>query len=201
MRIGVTGASGFIGSHLCTALEANGHDVVKLEWHGVYHGRFDKIYHLMSPATTPAITRDPCDTIDTIINGTIWARNIDSKALFINISSMGAGRLHDNNTPQNVYNTAKKLSEMYIKYHGGPFKNYRLPAVYGPGMKDEFYIKRCVDGTATEPTGDTASKKYIIAYIDDVINMLVNGKKFDYEKTTIGKIYEDFSNGSRGLHR
>ena len=57
MRILVTGASGFLGTRLSTALEAGGHEVVRLDSRNCdltrtdsldrYHGRrYDQIYHL-----------------------------------------------------------------------------------------------------------------------------------------------------------
>ncbi len=97
-RVLVTGGAGFIGSHLCDRLVADGHDVVGLDdlstgdrrhLAGVLgHPRFalrihdviepfteevDAIYHLACPASPVHYQRDPVRTLRTCVEGTLRA--------------------------------------------------------------------------------------------------------------------------------
>lgn len=56
MRICVTGAAGFIGSHLCDVLLAQGHDVVGID--NLLTGRLENITHLKDSAHFTFIERD-----------------------------------------------------------------------------------------------------------------------------------------------
>lgn len=98
MRILVTGAAGFIGSHLCRRLVAQGHDVLALDDHSsgsplnlaglAGHPRFrqrrhdvtepfdaevDQIYHLACPASPVFYQRDPVQTTKTAVLGSLHA--------------------------------------------------------------------------------------------------------------------------------
>jgi UDP-glucuronate decarboxylase len=95
-RILVTGAAGFLGSHLCDALVEAGHSVVGLDnfhtgrrqniahllprpafeliAHDVrepYFGQFDIVYHLACPASPPAYQADPISTSTTCVLGSL----------------------------------------------------------------------------------------------------------------------------------
>ena len=95
-RVLVTGGSGFIGSHLCDRLLAEGHDVLCVDnfysstrhnvAHLVGHPRFelmrhdvtfplyvevDQIYHLACPASPIHYQRDPVQTTKTAVHGSI----------------------------------------------------------------------------------------------------------------------------------
>jgi len=199
-RIAVTGASGFIGKQLVNQLLKNGNIVYSIS------RRFEKvecdiIYHLACPSTTEIISRNTRMVMDTIIDGTRNALEICPNAFFVNASSMGAEFIDIDNRPQNAYNLAKRCMEVYLEYSAGPFGyiNYRLPAVYGPDMYDDFFIKRCIDGTAHKPI--EPDKLYYIAHIDDVVEAMAECKQIPIEKITLGQIYELFNSGRRGLHR
>ncbi|MFW5925823.1 MAG: UDP-glucuronic acid decarboxylase family protein, partial [Myxococcota bacterium] len=101
MRCLVTGGSGFLGSHLCDRLLAEGHDVVALDnfytgprqnlAHLADHARFrlvehdvrqpfpselgdfDRLYHLACPASPPRYQGDPIFTLQTGVLGTLHA--------------------------------------------------------------------------------------------------------------------------------
>lgn len=98
MRILVTGGAGFVGSHLCERLLADGHEVIALDdfstgspanvEHLMRRSRFylvehdvtapfdyeiDRIYHLASPASPARYQEDPVRTTVTNVMGTLHA--------------------------------------------------------------------------------------------------------------------------------
>jgi UDP-glucuronate decarboxylase len=100
-RILVTGGAGFLGSHLCDRLVAEGHDVICLDnfftsqktnvWHLLSHPNFelirhditlpiwlevDQIYHLACPAAPGHYQFNPIRTIKTAVLGTLHALGI-----------------------------------------------------------------------------------------------------------------------------
>lgn len=96
-RVLITGGAGFIGSHLCNRLLAEGHHVICLDnfltgskdniehlldndrfqliEHDIIYPYFidpvDEIYHLACPASPIHYQRDPIKTIKTSVLGTI----------------------------------------------------------------------------------------------------------------------------------
>ncbi|MDR0833725.1 MAG: SDR family oxidoreductase [Candidatus Symbiothrix sp.] len=109
-RILVTGGAGFIGSHLCTRLVAEGHDVICLDnfftgskanvahlignyrfelvRHDVinpYHVEVDEIYNLACPASPVHYQYNPIKTIKTSVMGAInmlgLAKRVNAKIL------------------------------------------------------------------------------------------------------------------------
>ena len=157
----------------------------------------DIIYHLSCPSTTSFITQNPIKIMDIILDKTREAMSINQQALFVNASSMGALEFVENE--QGAYNIAKRCMEIYLSHSGRRYLNYRLPSVYGPGMADDVYIKRCIDKTAYYPPDP--DKKYYISHVDEVVDALVQLREVDIEETTLGTIYESFNSGRRGLHR
>lgn len=197
-KIAVTGATGFIGTRLVEALLKAGHVVYPIDYQWPYEPKdVDIIYHLACPSTTAYITANPTKVMDIILDKTREALFINQTALFVNASSMGALELA--NDQQGAYNIAKRCMEVYLANSGRRYMNYRLPAVYGPGMQDDGFIKRCVDHRAYEPP--MPDKTYWIAHIDEVIDAMVNLRAVNIEETTLGQIYESFNSGRRGLHR
>jgi UDP-glucuronate decarboxylase len=116
-RILVTGGAGFIGSHLCERLLADGHEVVCVDnfftgtrhnvAHLLGHRRFelvrhdviqpltvevDQIYHLACPASPIHYQRNPARTIRTAVHGTLnmldMARDVRARILIASTSEV-----------------------------------------------------------------------------------------------------------------
>ena len=66
MRILVTGGAGFIGSHLCDRLLADGHDVVCLD--NFFTGRRDNIEHLLDHPAFELLRHDVCEPLFTEVD-------------------------------------------------------------------------------------------------------------------------------------
>jgi len=116
-RIAVTGGAGFLGSHLCERLLADGHEVVCLDnfftgtrknvEHLLDNHRFelvrhdvvqpivievDQIYHLACPASPVHYQRNPVRTIRTAVQGTLnmldMAREVRARILIASTSEV-----------------------------------------------------------------------------------------------------------------
>ena len=202
MRIAITGSTGFIGRHLTEALLKRG-DVVLIVGRDNRVVECDRIYHLACPSTNDAIHNRPTEVVDTILDVTRTIIQRYPNTLIVNASSMGAATVSGagsiDPSPQDAYNVAKLCMETYLEYSGAHYINYRIPSVYGPGMADDAFIKRCVDGNAYRPF--ERNRLHYIAHIDDVVQSLIELKPIVSETITLGDIYEQFTSGRRGLHR
>jgi len=193
-KVAVTGATGFIGKHLVAGLEKAGYEVVQItkEFEQVDCSR---VYHLACPSTTEQITNNTIDVMDTILDATRRAMKICPTALFVNASTFGVHDIDD--SAQGAYNISKRCMEIYLTHSNIECVNFRLPSVYGEGMSDDAFIKRCINGTAYKPS--TPDKLHFIAHIDDVVKGLINLSQFDTEVITLGEIYEQFGSKKRLL--
>lgn len=115
MKVLVTGAAGFLGSHLCDRLLAQNHDVTgvdnfltgcptnlqqalkhpnfSLKKHDVIDpiaGQFDQIFHLASPASPPIYQREPIQTAKINFLGTLnvleLAKSCDARVFLASTS-------------------------------------------------------------------------------------------------------------------
>lgn len=113
----VTGGAGFIGTHLCKRLLAEGHCVICMDnlftsqKHSIRHllahenfefirhdviqpfqAEVDEIYHLACPASPPHYQHNPIQTIETSYKGTLnaltLARRLGAKLLFTSTSEV-----------------------------------------------------------------------------------------------------------------
>jgi nucleoside-diphosphate-sugar epimerase len=196
-KVVVTGSTGFIGNKLCYELEKRGFDVIKMHHNFFQVDGCDRIYHLACPSTTEKINENPTKIMDIIFDKTRQAINICESALFINASTYGVNFIDD--SKQSCYNIAKLSMEYYLKYKEVKYLNYRLPSVFGEGMHNDNFIKRCIDNRAYEPKNP--EQKYFISHIDDVIDSLINLTGLKIEETTLGQIYKEFTSGKRSLSK
>jgi nucleoside-diphosphate-sugar epimerase len=203
MRYLVTGACGFIGSHLCDALITAGHTVVAVDSgvigkqrnveHLLCHPNFkldyrdvcdpfdfdyvDGIFHLASP-TAPAETyKHPEMTLKVNSDSTWWLLEAaeKQKAKFLFASSI---KVNDRQTFGSTYIQGKILGEKFC-YESQFAKVARMGNVYGPRMAADdsrvipTFIRNIINGKPLNVWGD-GSQVDSFCYVDDVIKALVN---------------------------
>ncbi len=163
MTILITGAGGFIGSHLIGRCQADGHDVIGVdskpldEWtRGKAHANeeiqfdvtrsfwsglkpFDQCYHLAAGSRIGPSFDDPCGFVATNVAGTARALEacIQNKAKMVYVASSTA----DGDVYASMYAMTKHQGEQLCKaYHrlfGLRVAIARLYNVYGPREIDE----------------------------------------------------------------
>lgn len=195
-KVAVTGHTGFIGKHLVTELEKRGIAVIKVS-KDFEQVDCDVVYHLACPSTTEAIKENPIGIMDVILDGTRRAMKICPSATFVNASSFGVFAIDD--SEQGAYNVAKRCMEVYLTHSDINCVNFRLPSVYGEGMHNDAYVKRCIDGTAYQPADP--SKLHYIAHVSDVVSAMIDMREVNVEVITLGEIYRQFGSGQRGLDK
>ena len=195
MRIGVTGARGFIGSHLVSALKKRGTVVTLLRQKGLPGKRelkqfvtgTDLFFHL------GGVNRG---TDEEILNGNIIGtsrllesilNNGKSSARLVFASSAQVYPLVNCKTPiretkkanpDTVYGVSKQNAESLIRISGIPFTVLRLSNVYGPGCRPNYnsvvatLCYRAVRGLPLVINGDGRQGRDFV-YIEDVVRAFV----------------------------
>ena len=163
MKIAITGSRGFIGSHLKTRLEKDGHEIV--EWDlrqepsrcikDFEPGDISYCIHLAAYADVRASLKDPQK---------YWKNNVENTTRIQNIC-------HHNNIPLmyassscihnwwlSPYGISKKVNEETAKFGQ---VGLRFTTVYGDGARDTMLIGKLLDG----------SIKYLTKHIRDFVHV------------------------------
>jgi nucleoside-diphosphate-sugar epimerase len=162
MRVLVTGASGFIGSHLCPALAAAGHEL-RTSAEGC-----DAVVHLANIAHTSA---SPAELHRVNVEGTIAQAKVALSAgarRFVYLSSIKAA------LPDDAYGRAKAIAEQALLQRAGlePLI-LRPPLVYGPRVKANFLaLLRAIDRGWPLPVAGIANRRSFI-YVGNLVDAIV----------------------------
>lgn len=191
MRIGVTGAKGFMGTHLLNALKGRGTVVTLPRRNGLPGKRelkrfvtdTDLIFHL------GGVNRD---TDEEILNGNILAtsRLLDAvlkdgkpSARIVFASSSQVYTLANckapiretgKTNPDTVYGVSKQSAEYLIRNSGIPFVILRIANVYGPGCRPNYnsvvatLCCRAIKGLPLVINGNGKQCRDFV-YIEDVV--------------------------------
>jgi nucleoside-diphosphate-sugar epimerase len=162
MRIYVTGASGFIGSHLCPALAAAGHEL-RTSVEGC-----DTVVHLANIAHTSA---SAAELHRVNVEGTIAQARTALAAgarRFVYLSSIKAAR------PQDAYGRAKSVAEQaLLQLEGLEPVILRPPLVYGPRVKANFLaLMRAIDRGWPLPLASIDNRRSLV-YVGNLVDAIL----------------------------
>lgn len=162
MRVLVTGAGGFIGSHLCPALAAAGHEL------RASVGGCDAVVHLANIAHASA---SAADLHRVNVEGTIaQARSALAAGArrFVYLSSIKAAR------PDDAYGRAKSIAEQaLLQQEGLEAVILRPPLVYGPCVKANFLaLMRAIDRGWPLPLASIENRRSLI-YVGNLVDAIL----------------------------
>lgn len=162
MRILVTGASGFIGSHLCPALVAAGHQL-RASVEGC-----DAVVHLANIAHTSA---RPADLHRVNVAGTraqAQAAIAAGARRFVYLSSIKAAQ------PEDAYGRAKADAEQaLLRLEGLEAVILRPPLVYGPRVKANFLaLMRAIDRGWPMPLASIRNRRSLV-YVGNLADAIL----------------------------
>lgn len=162
MRILVTGAGGFIGSHLCPALAAAGHELrASAEGCGA-------VVHLANIAHTGA---SAAELHRVNVEGTIAQAQAALAAgapRFVYLSSIKAAQRDD------AYGRAKSIAEQaLLQMEGLEAVILRPPLVYGPRVKANFLaLMRAIDRGWPLPLGSIRNRRSLV-YVGNLVDAII----------------------------
>jgi nucleoside-diphosphate-sugar epimerase len=162
MRIHVTGASGFIGSHLCPALTAAGHEL-RASVEGC-----DAVVHLANIAHARA---SAAELHRVNVEGTIAQARAALAAgarRFVYLSSAKAA------SPDDAYGHAKRIAEQALMAMPGLEPAIlRPPLVYGPRVKANFLaLMRAVDRGWPLPLASVRNRRSLL-YVGNLADAIL----------------------------
>lgn len=186
MKCLVTGASGFIGSHLVKALEARGDEVYKVSHFDLSYSAPiittnifsidpDYIFHLAAYGNM-ANQKDWGETFNANLEKTyillMASKDIPYKA-FINVSSSSVLLPHET-----MYSATKagaeRLCKAFADEYDKPIVTIRPYSVYGPGEADFRFIPTCFRSCLSgEPMEIDPDPVHDWIYVDDLVNIML----------------------------
>lgn len=179
MKAIVTGSEGFIGRHLCCHLEAQGHEVIRIDMKlslPVCRDMppADVVYHL---AGNPSAPGRRCiglsnEEMANEISLWFWHENRDAKIVFAS-TWMAANTAID-------YGWSKAYAERTLLRHITPsqLRIVRLCNVYGPGGHGvlDVWRQQIAAGKSVTIHGDGSQRRQF-AHVDDVVKVLADPPK------------------------
>jgi nucleoside-diphosphate-sugar epimerase len=190
----ITGASGFVGRHLKTALEQRGESVVthsRSDGDIAHAGPVRHVFHLAARTSVPESWRDPHDFYRVNALGTVNALEFSRRAgaSFTLLSSYVYGKPErlpvDENHPvhaANPYSHSKILAEQaalfYQETFSVPVTIVRAFNLYGPGQARDFLIPTIISqaidsGTRTISLADLRPRRDYL-FVEDFTALLVS---------------------------
>lgn len=192
LRVGVSGARGFIGTRLHKVLRSAGADAIALEGdvrqRSFWEGRFDVLYHLA--AAMPAdFDRDPVSGFNVNVEGMLRALDaasgMSARVVFASTSGVyrpaSSGPLDEAAPvdPPSAYAASKRAAEVlctaFSDHCEAPAVVLRFFNVYGPGQSDSFLIPYLTHSLATGQVADVrqpdSARDFV--YVDDVVDVMV----------------------------
>ncbi len=200
MRIGVTGSSGFLGSHLTSALyQLPGFDITTLKRNS--SGKFPEVSRLKSFVENLDIIYHVSGvnrgTNDEIIKGNIQATfnlieaikkygKSHPRIIFTSSSQVYKNVMRSKKSiteshkadPSTLFGVAKKTAEDLIRLSGFEHVIIRIANVYGPGCRPGYnsvianFCHKSVNDEPLNINGDGHQKRDFI-YVEDVIKAMV----------------------------
>ena len=171
MKVAITGSRGFIGSHLKTRLEKDGHEVI--EWDLRQDPPqcikdFDPkdcnyVIHLAAYANVRQSIKDP---------EKYWKNNVENTTRiqkichYNNIPLLYASSSCIHNWWLSPYGTSKKVNEE-TAYHNQV--GLRFTTVYGDGARDSMLIGKLINGTIGYLTRHVRD----FVHVSDVVNAII----------------------------
>jgi len=171
MKVAITGSSGFIGGHLKTKLEADGHDVV--EWDLRHEpskdiedfspGDVTHVVHLAAYADVRQSLKEPQKYWTNNVNNTTRIQKICG---YNNIPLLYASSSCIHNWWLSPYGTSKKVNEETAMQNQVAL---RFTTVYGDGARESMLIGKLIDGSIGYLTRHVRD----FVHVSDVVEAIV----------------------------
>ena len=184
MRTFVTGASGFIGTALCAALRAAGHEAVPVSLRGAAP-RFDgaqAVVHLAGIAHRGRVDARVLERINVSLAEEVAHAAAAAGALLVFLSSVkvhgeeSTARLDERAelAPRDAYAESKARAEERLRAVTGlRLTVLRPPLVYGPGVKANFLaLLRAVDRGLPLPFAAIANRRSLL-YVGNLADAIL----------------------------